>query len=395
MSTGENHFDVVVIGAGPAGSTLAALLAGRGVRVALVDRATFPRDKVCGEFLSYDSLPVLDAMGLLSIFDDRGAERIRRCVVRARARTYGFDLPSPARGISRRLLDATLFEHAVSLGATPLAGWGADDIRRGELTVVDVRGAEGELRSLFARVVVGAWGRWGRLDQTLGRAFVTNRSQRHFGYKRHFVRRNDIDGVIHLYSYERGYLGVSNVESDRTNVCGLVHADRIRDLKGGWEQFVENLSLESEDLRDLFTTSRPAQEGFLSSDPVIFAARSPVQSGIIMIGDSGGIIDPLTGNGMTMGIQSALLAAGSVIQILGGGRFAEGAIDRYQAAWHAWFDDRLAWSRRTAWLLGRPRVLRAAIGAVRSPRAGSFLLEKTRARLDLVEHLVEAWFQRR
>ena len=112
-----------------------------------------------------------------------------------------------------------------------------------------------------------------------------------------------------------------------------------------------------------------------------------------MIGDSAGVIDPLTGNGMTMGIQSALLAAGSIIQILGGGRFAEGATARYEAAWRAWFEDRIDWSRRTAWILSRPKLLRAAIGTLRSPRIGGFLLEKTRARLDLVERLVQAWFR--
>ena len=57
--------DVAIIGAGPAGSTLAALLAGAGVSVALIDRDVFPRDKLCGEFLSYDALPILDSIGVL------------------------------------------------------------------------------------------------------------------------------------------------------------------------------------------------------------------------------------------------------------------------------------------------------------------------------------------
>src|SRR2546421_680310 len=109
--------DVAIIGAGPAGSTLAALLARRGIAVALIDRDTFPRDKLCGEFLSYDALPVLDALGV-SIPQ---APYIECCRIVARHRQYEFDLPHAARGVSRMLLDDLLFRTAVAAGATPMS----------------------------------------------------------------------------------------------------------------------------------------------------------------------------------------------------------------------------------------------------------------------------------
>src|SRR6266853_3383708 len=97
--------DVAIIGAGPAGSTLAALLARRGCSVALIDRDAFPRDKLCGEFLSYDALPIVEALGVLSELDSRGAPEISHCRVVGRHRTYAFDFPHPALGVSRMLLD--------------------------------------------------------------------------------------------------------------------------------------------------------------------------------------------------------------------------------------------------------------------------------------------------
>ena len=93
--------DVTIVGAGPAGSTLAALLAGAGLRVVLADKARFPRDKVCGEFLSYDALPLLDWLEVTPILEAAGATRISRCRIVGSARQYEFALPVEARGVSR------------------------------------------------------------------------------------------------------------------------------------------------------------------------------------------------------------------------------------------------------------------------------------------------------
>src|SRR5205085_7935657 len=85
--------DVAIIGAGPAGSMLGALLASRGVRVAVVDRDLFPRDKLCGEFLSYDALPILDRLGVLDEIDRSGAPHITHARIVGSKRTHEFALP--------------------------------------------------------------------------------------------------------------------------------------------------------------------------------------------------------------------------------------------------------------------------------------------------------------
>jgi len=107
--------DVAIVGAGPGGSTLAALLARRGYSVALIDRDDFPRDKLCGEFLSYDALPIAEALGI----DLGDAPYIEHCRVVGRGRTYAFDFPHPARGVSRVFLDDALHRCAVAAGSCP------------------------------------------------------------------------------------------------------------------------------------------------------------------------------------------------------------------------------------------------------------------------------------
>ena len=286
-----------------------------------------------------------------------------RCRVVGRRRSYEFEFPHPARGVSRLFFDDALHRQAVAAGATAITA---------PATAVARDGVTTEAGDLAARVVVGAWGRWGRFDQQLGRKFVSDRAHRNFGFKRHY--RGKASDAIELYAFDRGYLGVANVEGGITNICGLVHA------------FVDMIRAEEPRLETMYAHHEPAQEGFLSSEPVIFRGRSPVVDGIFMIGDASGIIDPLTGNGMAMAMQSALLAAPFVLRAIGD-RAAE---DEYRARHAEIFLPRIAWSRRVAYLLSRPALLDAAL-SLRVRAAGPFLMRHTRGRREEVERMVEEW----
>ncbi|HUP47489.1 MAG TPA: FAD-dependent monooxygenase [Thermoanaerobaculia bacterium] len=379
--------DVAIVGAGPAGSTLGALLARRGVAVALIDRDTFPRDKLCGEFLSYDALPLLDRLGLIAQLDAHAAPSISRCRVVGRRSIYEFELPRPARGVSRLLLDQLLFRAAVAAGAADWSGWTAARVSG---SAVEIE-RNGEKRTLAAAVVAGAWGRWGRFDAQLGRGFVRDRAHRNFGFKRHYRATDREDRVIELYSFRRGYLGVSPIEGGLANVCGLVHASRLTGLKGRWDTFVATIREEEEALDRMYAAHEPAQEGFLSSEPVIFRPRSAVEGGVLMVGDASGVIDPLTGNGLAMAVQSALVAAPSILRLLGGGD--RGAIESaYRQAHHGFFAPRIRWSRPVARLLSQPAIVETALRLVRTRKGGQLLLARTRAADAEVERIVGAWF---
>lgn len=358
--------EVAIIGAGPAGSTLAALLAARGIDVTLFDKDAFPRDKLCGEFLSYDALPVVDALRV----DLGDAPRIESCRIIGSKRTYEFALPTAARGVSRMFFDDLLVRTAQRNGGT---------FRTESVSALP-----------RAKVIVGAWGRWGRFDRQLERSFV-GVQDRNFGFKRHYVQaepRTSID----LYSFRRGYLGVNAVEGNVTNICGLVHATRLAGHKGRWDAFIETIRAEAPQLDALYSQHEPAQDHYLSSEPVIFRARSAVEGGVFMIGDASGVIDPLTGNGMAMAIQSALLVAPYIVRALATADRTR-IEDDYREAHASFFAPRIAWSRRAALLLSRPRLLDAALAAIRTPRAGGLFLRRTRADAGEVERLAAAWFR--
>ncbi|HYC91107.1 MAG TPA: FAD-dependent monooxygenase [Thermoanaerobaculia bacterium] len=362
--------EVAIIGAGPAGSTLAALLAARGVAVTLFDRDAFPRDKLCGEFLSYDALPVVESLGVSL----EGAPRITHCRV-VGARTYEFDFPHEARGISRLLFDDLLLRTAIARGAL---------FRTSTVSELPA-----------AKVVVGAWGRWGRFDQQLHRSFVDVKD-RNFGFKRHYRPTANrqlptANQSIDLYAFHRGYLGVNAVEGGIVNICGLVHASRLAGHKGRWDAFVETLRAEEPRLESLYAAHEPAQEHFLSSEPVIFRARSAVEGGVFMIGDASGVIDPLTGNGMAMAVQSALLAAPLLLRLVRDPSSRAEIEREYRERHRAFFAPRIRWSRAVAALLSRPRLLDLALRTTRSARIGETLLRRTRASREDVLRMMDAW----
>jgi 2-polyprenyl-6-methoxyphenol hydroxylase-like FAD-dependent oxidoreductase len=193
-------------------------------------------------------------------------------------------------------------------------------------------------------------------------------------------------------AFRRGYLGVNAVEGGITNICGLVHASRLSGHKGRWDAFIEVIRGEESQLDALYAAHEPAQDGYLSSEPVIFRARSAVEGGVFMIGDASGVIDPLTGNGMAMAIQSALLASPMLLRLIEQPSRRSEIEDEYRRAHRAFFAPRIAWSRGVALLLSRPRMLDTALATVRSRRFGEMFLRRTRANVDEVERLASDWF---
>lgn len=386
----ELNTDVAIIGAGPAGSALASLLAGRGVSVALIDRDVFPRDKLCGEFVSYDALPILERLGVIDEIERHGAPRIEHCRVVGSQRTYEFSFPEPARGVSRLLLDDLLFRTAVARGATPYGGWTATRFVPHAFLIELSK--EDETRFISARVIVGAWGRWGRFDSHLGRRFVRDHSHRNFGFKRHYRSEVGERDVIELYSFARGYVGVSGVEGGLANICGLVHAARLERHKGRWPSFVEQIRREEPHVDRLYARHVPVQDDFLSSDPVIFRPRLPVEQGIFMIGDASGIVDPLAGDGIAMALQSALVAAPHLLRLMSNRNERDGIEREYLHRHAEMFGRRIRWSRTVARFLTHPTLVDGALATVKNGRVGPFLLERTRASREQIARLTDEWF---
>src|SRR6202171_3638809 len=223
------QYDLVVIGGGPAG-TAAAIIAGRtGQRVLLLERGKFPRHKVCGEFVSAESLALLKIL-----LDPRHAVLLCDAVTISGARLYldnrtvSTAVDPPAASIARLDLDLALWESAL---------WAGVDARQ-QVTVQSIVGAgpfrvassAGEFES---RAVINASGRWSNLNASPSKA---EQPKRWIGLKAHFAEPSP-NPSVDLYFFDGGYCGVQPVElnhahsgSGRVNACAMVHVDLASSL---------------------------------------------------------------------------------------------------------------------------------------------------------------------
>ena len=360
-------WDALVVGAGPAGSAAAAVLASRGARVLLVEKDRFPREKVCGEFLAGEALASIDRLGAREALEAASPERIERGSLHlAGGASVCFQLPSPALGVSRRALDALLAERAEALGARVRFETRVSAIEGSPKSGFRVRlaasGAGDE--ETEARVVVGAWGRWDALDRRLDRRFL--RRRRFFGWNRGLEGGAALlAGRVRLYLYPGGYCGLSRVEGGGVNLAGVVSETVHRRLGGGWDAVLLHARRSNPALdRDLGALS-PGERGFLGTVPVIFTAKPPVEDGVLMAGDAAGVLDPFSGQGQAAALASGILAGDHASGFLEGGVSAPELLAGYGRAWRARFSRGFAWSAAF-----RSLILDTRLGSIAARIAG-------------------------
>jgi flavin-dependent dehydrogenase len=312
--------DLAIIGGGPAGAAAALEAIRRGLRAAVWERDRFPRDKVCGEFISAESIPLLEAEipGALR----RSAAITSAEFISARGRAYGFALPAGARGLSRRVLDASLWDAAIGAGARGLEGEAVIRIRKCALEYGNGDGWEVESESgevERARALVIACGRWWKIEGLTSPAFQDRNSAAGpwLGAKAHF-REITPRPVVEMHFFPGGYCGLAPVEDGMTNACCLVHRRLVREAAtarvkdfAAWIARVARHPALDERLRNA------VQEGdTVTTAPVRPARRRAASNGVLLAGDAAGFLDPFTGDGISMAMHSGRLAAEELARCL-------------------------------------------------------------------------------
>jgi flavin-dependent dehydrogenase len=360
--------DLLVVGAGPAGAAIAALAATDGARVTLLDRDRFPRDKVCGEFLSAEGCGVVSRLGVLHRLVAAGAPRLRSCRISAPG-GLAVDLPLPllpgagaeARGISRRWLDAALVELAAARGAevlerTEALGPILEDGRVRGLRLREVGG--GRTSELRAPLVVAADGRRSVLVRSLHPRLGEPRRGRprsRFGLKAHYaVADARLEGRVELHLVDGGYVGLAPVENGRWNLCAQVTRRALR-AAGSPDGFLAACLRSHAALADRLGRAERCSP-WKSVGPLRHAARRPAAHGVLFVGDAAGTIDPFCGEGMSNALCAAELALPLIGEALSRGGLDAALERRWSRTWHAAFGPVTRRVRIEGALLERPAL---------------------------------------
>jgi flavin-dependent dehydrogenase len=325
--------DVLVVGGGPAGATVARLLALRGWSVELLDRAAFPRAKPCGECLNPGAVDALARLALLDRVVALGPARLVGWRVQGGARTAVGTFPDGRLGLSidRGRLDATLLDAAREAGVrvrerAKVVALEADPRGRG----VGVRADGGRVATRRARVVVGADG----LRSTIARALDAYRRA---------PRLRKLSVTLHVEGFEddptrgrllidrHGTVGLAPLDEEgrRWNATVVVDAgSQGRAVSGDPRRFA--LARIAEVLRGAWRGRRV--DGPWTSGPFDWPSRRAVADGVLLVGDAAGYYDPLTGQGIYRALRSAELAADVIDRGLRSGRVARSDLLPYETA---------------------------------------------------------------
>ena len=364
------HDDVIIVGAGPAGSVAATVLARAGVRVRLIDRSAFPRDKLCGDTLNPGTLAVLRRLKLDTLTEAQGLPLDGILVTHGAGVAVESRYPRQlaGRAISRRALDWSLVKEAVAAGAAFDERTRVHDALftdwRGSPGICGVRaGPPGRVSSLRAAVTIAADGRRSTLAFRFGLLGHPIRPRR-WAVGAYFegVRGNSSLGEMHIRAGR--YIGIAPLADGVANVC-LVKASSAGDAELRAPAALLGRELAADPmLRDRFVGARmigrPSVLGPLAVDAI---AAGVVPDGLLLAGDATGFIDPMTGDGLRFAVRGGELAALAALDALRGGW--TGVHAKLAAARRKEFASKWKFNRLVRALVDSPAAVDVATGCAR------------------------------
>lgn len=341
----RDSFDVIIAGAGPAGTSAAIRLAQSGLRILLVEQKKFPRAKLCGEFISPECERHFQNLGVAEKMNWSGPAKITETVFYS-ARGHRVTIPSSwfggsaALGLSRAVMDDVLLRRAQDCGVSVLEG---ASISEPILSGRDVHGAkikvDGQEHEYRAPVTIDATGRARILTRKLKTGEPRSKAKL-IAFKAHLRNTQVAQNTCEIYFYPEGYGGLSSVEEGISNLCFIISAREVKRHYSNPEAVVREIVMKNR--RAAYTLEHAETESeWLSASWEHFGRQQPSPAkGLLAIGDSAAFIDPFTGSGMLMAFESGELAADVIIRQRNNLR-GEALCAEYNADYLRKFDSRL------------------------------------------------------
>jgi len=365
-------YDVIIIGAGPAGCASALFLHQKGLRVLVLDRAAFPRDKVCGEFISPAADDILQELGVLEAIQQTHPMRLQGVAISSYSKPEvcidyppcpGRVKPMTSLSLPRFQLDHLLVQKVVEQGVEVRERHTVDDFLFENDRVVGVKG-RGEANRSFAfsaSVVVDASGRNGLSLRRLG-LIKPYKGPGKIALAAHWENVQFPRDYCYMHISSPGYTGMAPVENDSVNVVLVVEDRHVKGQK--LDDFYTATVLGNERRRSLLAGAQ-LRERVRSVESLAYDVRPVPCGGLVLAGDTTGFIDPFTGEGVYLSLRSAQLAAGVIQKAFAAADFSREFLAEYDRQRQEEFHKKFTLSRILQKIIYRRRWCDGVVALLR------------------------------
>lgn len=350
----NNQFDIGIVGAGMAGLALSILMSKKGYKVILFEKSKFPFHKLCGEYLSKESIPFLESLGVdFNVLAPADINRLE--VTHPSGKSIEQTLPLGGIGISRYRLDNVLKLLAESNNV-----YVCENTLVKEVKHIDNQYVISTNNGIFkTRLSVLSYGKKSNLKRLNGSKSIT--SNQYLGVKYHVRNESFSSDLIQMNTFENGYCGVCRVEDEWVSLCYLTGIENLNHVGNNIRKLEEEVLFKNRVIRQIFEESQFVYEKPITVSNIDFYKKPLEKDGLIFCGDAAGLITPLAGNGMSIALHSAKILSEFMDDFLSEKISKQKLIESYLSQWNRNFNLRMKSGRQIQKLFKNQNVANLAL----------------------------------